>query len=330
MAKRRKLEMPDAAALEAGLQAADAPRPARGPGIAPIAQVAGAAARTAHAPSTPDAQDAALWREAEGEGRVIRRIDLNLIETGWIARDRAVIDEGEMAELVASIRANGLRLPVEVAPVEGGRFGLISGFRRVMAMREAGQTTIPAIVRDAPGDLAKSYAEMVEENEVRAQLSAYERGRIAVIAAGQGAYPDVAGAIAGLFPTASPAKRSKVKAFAAVHEELGDLMRHGPALSERQGLALAAALKAGQGASLRAALEEADAATPEAEAAALDRAMRGPAKRSTGSARGEELAPGLRVVRLKRELRLLHDGTLPGDEAELLLLIRRWAGGGEG
>ena len=321
MARRRKLEMPDPADLEG------APPPARA--LPPIAQVAGTAARTPNAPSTPDAQDAALWREAEGEGRVIRRIDVNLIETDWIARDRAVIDANEMAELVASIRAGGLRLPVEVAPIDGGRFGLISGYRRVLAMREAGETTVPAIVREAPGDLAKSYAEMVEENEVRAQLSAYERGRIAVIAAAQGAYADVPASILGLFPGASHAKRSKIKAFAAIHEELGDLMRFGPAMPERLGLNVAAALKAGQGSALRAALEEAGAATPEAEAAALDRAMRaGTPKRSTGSARGEELAPGLRVLRLKRELRLLHDGTLPGDEAELLLLIRRWAEGG--
>ena len=327
MAKRRKLEMPDPSDLDATLGAVAPPRP---PTLPPIAQVAGAAARTPNAPVTPDAQDAALWREAEGEGRVIRRIDMNLIETGWIARDRAVIDAEEMAELVASIRANGLRLPIEVAPIEGGRFGLISGYRRVMAMAEAGQATVPAIVRGAPGDLAASYAEMVEENEVRAQLTAYERGRIAVIAAAQGAYADVPAAILGLFPTASHAKRSKVKAFAAIHEELGDLMRFGPALSERLGLAVAATLKTGGGDALRAALEEAGAATPEAEAAALERAMRaGRPKRSTGSARGEELAPGLRVVRLKRELRLLHDGALPGDEAELLLLIRRWAENGQ-
>ena len=323
MARRRKLEMPDPADLDA---AGEAPRP-RGPAaLPPIAQVAGSAARTPNAPETPEAQDAALWREAEGEGRVIRRVDVNLIDRDWIARDRAVIDEGEMAELTASVRASGVRLPVELAPAGGGRFGLISGLRRVMAAAAAGQTAVPAIVREAPGDLARSYAEMVEENEVRAALSPYERGRIAVIAAAQGAHADVAAAILGLFPQASHAKRSKVKAFAAIHEELGDLLRFGPAMPERLGLNVASALKAGQGGALRAALEEAAATTPEAEAAALGRALRaGAPKRSTGSARGEELAPGLRVLRLKRELRLLHDGTLPGDEAELLLLIRAWA-----
>ncbi|PRY92087.1 ParB family chromosome partitioning protein [Hasllibacter halocynthiae] len=290
--------------------------------------MAGVTARSGNAPLTFDGQDAALWREAEGEGegRVVRNVDIDLIETGWIARDRTVLDPGEMAELVASVRARGVRMPVEVVPVEGGRFGLISGRRRILAAAEAGLRAVPALVRERPADLATSYEGMVEENEVRVQLTAYERGRIAVIAAGLGAYPDVHGAVAGLFGAASHAKRSKVKAFAAIHEELGDLLRFGPAITERQGLAVAAALKAGQGPAIRAALEGADAATAAEEAAALDEGVRGAPKRErAGSARGESLAPGLRVVRTRTEMRIVHEGIGAQGERELLELVRYWA-----
>lgn len=51
---------------------------------------------------------------------------------------------------------------------------------------------------------------MVEENEVRANLSHYERGRIAVLAAEQGHFTHVEEAVARLSGAASKAKRSKI------------------------------------------------------------------------------------------------------------------------
>ncbi|MGR3541169.1 MAG: ParB/RepB/Spo0J family partition protein [Hasllibacter sp.] len=321
MAKRRKLDMPDPADLAAELP----PEPPRGPGIAPIAQVAGATARSGNAPLTPDGQDAALWREAEGQGRVIRSVDIAAIDTGWIARDRAVMDAGEMAELVASVRANGVRMPVELVPLESGRFGLVSGHRRVLAAGEAGLDAVPAMVRARPADLAESYVGMIEENEVRAQLTPYERGRIAVIAAGQGAFADVHRAVAGLFAAASHAKRSKVKAFAAIHEELGDLLRFGPAMTERQGLAVAAALKAGRGPAIREALEAADAAGAAEEAAALDAGIRGAPRRPKAGPEAQEIGPGLSVVRARGEMRIRHEGIGAQGERELFELLRYWA-----
>jgi ParB family chromosome partitioning protein len=44
-----------------------------------------------------------------------------------------------MAALVTSLRARGQQVPIEVVAREGG-YGLISGLRRVMALREIGET----------------------------------------------------------------------------------------------------------------------------------------------------------------------------------------------
>jgi ParB family chromosome partitioning protein len=83
---------------------------------------------------------------------------------------------------------------------------------------------------------------MVEENEIRAGISFYERARLAAEAAKLGIYPDPAAAIAALFTSASPAKRSKIGSFVRVHEALGPALRYPTAIPERLGLALAAAL----------------------------------------------------------------------------------------
>ena len=51
------------------------------------------------------------------------------------------------------------------------------------------------------------YLDMVEENEIRANLTHYERGRIASVAVGQGVFADIDAAVNHLFASASKAKR---------------------------------------------------------------------------------------------------------------------------
>ena len=70
---------------------------------------------------------------------------------------REHFDEEALAELVTSIREVGLLQPVvvrEVARSAGGerRYELVMGERRWRAAREAGLTTVAAIVRDTPDD----------------------------------------------------------------------------------------------------------------------------------------------------------------------------------
>lgn len=59
---------------------------------------------------------------------------------------RQVFDEDALAELVFSIKEIGLLQPIVVREVDGGH-ELIAGERRLRASREAGLSTIPAIIR---------------------------------------------------------------------------------------------------------------------------------------------------------------------------------------
>lgn len=266
MARRRKLEAPDAAelaALEQGFAAK--PVPDRfGITVPPIASVVGETARLTQteAPeqrvkAARDAADAGAWRDAVAQGRVVEDLPLSSILLDHIVRDRMAVSPEEMDELKASLRANGQRLPVEVVVIAPGRYGLISGWRRVMALRELAQQggveTVRAIIRD-PQESGSAYAAMVEENEVRAALTPYERGRIAVVAAEQGAFRSPEEAVDAIFAAASKAKRSKIRSFALVHEELGDMLAFPTDLSEKNGLRLAQALRSGLGPALRDAL----------------------------------------------------------------------------
>jgi ParB family transcriptional regulator, chromosome partitioning protein len=272
MAKRRRLEAPDAealASLEAGFAAK--PTPDRIGLTAPIAQVAAEIARLAEpldvekrVSNSRDSVDAAAWRQAQDAGRVILDLPLDAIDPIHLMRDRMVVDAEDLAELKASIRANGQRLPIEVTALEepgpsGARYGLISGWRRLTVLQELAAeegsafATIKALVLPAH-ETGALYTAMVEENELRAQISAYERGRIAAMAAELGAFPDTETAINTIYAAASKAKRSKIRSFAYLHEELGDVLQHPTDLSERNGLRLAHALREGHGAALRHAL----------------------------------------------------------------------------
>src|SRR5690348_12537314 len=82
----------------------------------------------------------------EHEGGKPREIALEEIERNPF-QTRGHMDEGELAELAASITANGVVQPVLVRPLANGRFQLIAGERRWRASQIAGKKTIPAILR---------------------------------------------------------------------------------------------------------------------------------------------------------------------------------------
>lgn len=287
MAKRRRLAVPNTAELEE-LEAGFAAKPSLNPfegttSTPPIAQVAAEAASlsgmatvTDRVELAKDQSDAARWRDAKDAGLVAEMLPIELIDAEYIRRDRMVEDEEAMAELLESLRTNGLRTPIEVTR-EGESYGLISGFRRLDAFRRLSKTddrfaTIPAFVRGA-GAGQGAYVSMVEENELRSNLSPYERGRIAVLAVGQGIFESTEAAVDVLFAAASKAKRSKVRSFAMVHEALGDLLQHPVALTEKAGLKLASALRGGAQSKLRQALAEAEVIDPKSEWDVLENAM---------------------------------------------------------
>jgi ParB family chromosome partitioning protein len=87
---------------------------------------------------------------------------------------RARIDEERFAELVESVRQDGIVQPVLVRGVGTG-WELIAGERRWRAAQAAGMTTVPALVREA--DDRTSLALALVENIVRADLDPIEQAR---------------------------------------------------------------------------------------------------------------------------------------------------------
>ncbi|MFK7942603.1 MAG: ParB/RepB/Spo0J family partition protein [Paracoccaceae bacterium] len=297
MARRRRVDTPSAEELKT-IEEGFAAKPVIGM-KPPIAQVAAEAAALAQPVAPEDRADAERFRAAQAEGRVILDLPSGDIQVDELTRDRAVIDAEAMAELKASISAHGQRHPIDVVQLEEGGYGLLSGYRRLKAITDlhGPEALVRAMLR-APKDLTEAYVAMVEENEIRDNLSHYERGRIAVLAAGQGVFQNSTVAVQFLFAAASKSKRSKIRSFAMIHEELGDLLNFPEAITERAGLRLAAALRLGQGGALRDALANASPANAAAEwrilALALDQA--------SGLAKPEAKAKNVSQAKLKRRV----------------------------
>ncbi len=230
---------------------------------------------------------------AEAEGRVVKRIALADIDLRHLSRDRLQFDPEEMEALRQSLAERGQQTPVELVATGGGRYGLISGLRRIMALQENGETQVLALIK-TPEDSQAAYQAMVEENELRANLSFYERANIAVEAVEQGVFATTQEAIRTLFAHAPKSKRSKIGTFVTLRARLGDALRFPAALPEHLGLALAKALAADPGLNLRIAnaLKETPPDTVADERHILEAALKAPAKKAS---RKETLGPGLQL-----------------------------------
>ena len=85
---------------------------------------------------------------------------------------RTVFEEGELEELIHSIKEFGLLQPIVVRPSQDGGFELIMGERRWRASSKAGLSTIPAIVRDTED--GSMLRDALLENIHRVQLNPLE------------------------------------------------------------------------------------------------------------------------------------------------------------
>src|SRR5215470_6571961 len=85
----------------------------------------------------------------EGE---LQQLRIDRIRPGKY-QPRQAMDPERLAELAASIRAQGLIQPIVVRGVAGGGYEIIAGERRWRAAQLAGMTEIPALVREV-GDHA--------------------------------------------------------------------------------------------------------------------------------------------------------------------------------
>ncbi len=111
------------------------------------------------------------------EGRRLRggvfEIDPERIQTEGRLDDRLQL---EIAGLTESIRRNGQRVPILVRPLEGDRYSLIYGRRRLEACRALG-LKVRAIVTEIEGEQA--LRDQLLENQERRDLSFIERALVA-------------------------------------------------------------------------------------------------------------------------------------------------------
>ncbi len=246
MSKRKRLSPP--AFLPEGT-APDAPADAF-PGLAPRRRSAPIADVAADSSAVAALEEVSrTMSEARESGRMVLELPLESIDLGHLVRDRLPVEDEDMAALRDSLRARGQQVPIEVTRLENGRYGLISGWRRCHALRQLAQDTgearfasVLALLR-RPEQTSGAYLAMVEENEIRAALSHYERARIVVKAVEQGVFASDREGLQGLFGAASRAKRSKIGSFITIVRALDGALRFPRALGERLGLALAKALE---------------------------------------------------------------------------------------
>ena len=283
MAKRKRLTpaQPDPGTTETPPARPAAALPSSAPVRVPIAEVAGDASASA---ALSDLSD--TLRKARSEGRMIETLPLAAVDEGYIRRDRLVQDDDDMDALMRSLEARGQQTPIEVVALPAARgdvtHGLISGWRRLSALRRLHRATgdprfasvLARVV--APADTQAAYVAMVEENEIRAGLSLYEKGRIALRSVHEGVYPTNRAALRGLFGSVSRSRRSKIGSFLELVEPLDGLLRFPAAIPEKLGLGLSRALQDDHrfAPALKLSLRKAEPASAEAELALLNRALR--------------------------------------------------------
>jgi ParB family chromosome partitioning protein len=122
----------------------------------------------------PRVQTAPAVPAIEAEGGRPREIPLDQIDRNPF-QTRSRVNEEQLAELAASITANGVVQPILVRPLADGRFQLIAGERRWRASQLAGKATIPAILRQVSDEQAMEIT--IVENLQRADLNPMEQAR---------------------------------------------------------------------------------------------------------------------------------------------------------
>ena len=129
--------------------------------------------------------EALLGADAPGigqlaQGEVSQRqpstLPLNKLQAGKY-QPRTRMDEGALAELADSIRAQGIMQPILVRPVDAvkGRYEIIAGERRFRAAQLAGLTEVPVLVKDVADEHAAAMA--LIENIQREDLNPLEEAQ---------------------------------------------------------------------------------------------------------------------------------------------------------
>lgn len=251
---------------------------------------------------------AKAYDEARAQGRVLLALDPKKVRpTEFQNRHELSLLEADpkFAELKASLRAHGQETPIRVRPVRGAlpfEFEIVSGHRRHAACLlldrelEAGFPVL-AIADARATETRDLVLKMYRENEERADLSAYEKGRMFArwLEAGLYASQREIGAAVGLGESGVAKYLAVAKLPPAVLAVFGDVRQ----ISMRWGSTLSQALKTHEGAVLRAA-EKLAVRKPLPEPEAAYRALiaagnAAQARPSRGTSREESVRIGGRI-----------------------------------
>jgi ParB family chromosome partitioning protein len=129
--------------------------------------------------------EALLGADAPGIGQLAQgevsqgqpsTLPVNKLQAGKY-QPRTRMDEGALAELADSIRAQGIMQPILVRPVDAakGRYEIIAGERRFRAAQLAGLTEVPVLVKDVADEHAAAMA--LIENIQREDLNPLEEAQ---------------------------------------------------------------------------------------------------------------------------------------------------------
>ncbi|WP_299727561.1 ParB N-terminal domain-containing protein [uncultured Tateyamaria sp.] len=245
----------------------------------------------------------------------LHAIPLSEIDEHALPRDRGSIDPEAQDELEISILTTGLRQPIEVwelsTPDETHKYGLISGYRRLSAAKALKHDTIPAFVR-TPRDISDALATMVSENEIRAQISPWEKGGLIIDCLASELFDTEDGAINALFGTLSRQKKARLRSITTVVQVFDGALTSPELLSIARIERLAAALRAGWEGLLLDALRTSPSDTLEGQWAALE-----PAIDEALNPRHNESAPGTRrapkrSIKYKNALQIRRELTRSG------------------
>lgn len=101
----------------------------------------------------------------------LRQLPLETLQRGKY-QPRTHMDEAALAELAASIKAQGIVQPIVVREIADGHYEIVAGERRWRAAQIAGLATVPVVIRRIPDEAAIAIA--LIENIQREDLNPIE------------------------------------------------------------------------------------------------------------------------------------------------------------
>ena len=119
----------------------------------------------------PHVDDAAGASSRDGHPSTLR---LEQLQRGRY-QPRTRMDEGALYELAESIRSQGVVQPILVRPLEGDRYEVIAGERRMRAAKLAGLDEVPVLVKPVPDEAAAVMS--LIENIQREDLNPLEEAQ---------------------------------------------------------------------------------------------------------------------------------------------------------